>query len=271
MVMGRMASKLARGWRENPYPPLVIGGTGGSGTRTIRDLVHRAGVFMGVRLNDSNDALDFVPFLDEYINRLLQATGTVTFDLDALASGLRDEALSDFRNCLRTYQGELPRRQRWGWKNPRSIYILPVIHHCFPAMQFIHVVRDGRDMALSANQNQLFDHYDALFGHGARKQMGAIDSARLWMTVNSQVAAWGEAALGDRYLRIRFEDLCARPTATAGKIIDAFDLPNKDADAAATGVITRPPTVGRWRQAEPDILDGIVQVARPALERLGYL
>ena len=50
----------------------------------------------------------------------------------------------------------------WGWKEPRSIYLLPFFHQQLPALRFLHVVRDGRDMALSANQNQLRKHGNGL-------------------------------------------------------------------------------------------------------------
>ena len=44
--------------------PVVIGGTGGSGTRAVQSALAAAGVFMGERLNESGDAMDFEPFLD---------------------------------------------------------------------------------------------------------------------------------------------------------------------------------------------------------------
>lgn len=255
---------------ENPYTPLVIGATGGSGTRAVRELMHRAGLFMGVRLNDSGDAMDLVPFLDGYVNRLLRAGGGVIFRLDQLPRKLRAEALAEFRAGLDRYRTDLPPAARWGWKNPRSVFILPIIHHFFPDMQYIHVVRDGRDMALSANQNPLKQHYEALFGHRPSIDIDPAESARLWAVVNGQVADWGESTLGKRYLRIRFEDLCESPVDTVMTLVESFDLPSKDAEAATRG-IKRPPSIGRWRQAGPETVARITAVAGAALRRFGYL
>jgi hypothetical protein len=44
------------------HQPLVIGGTGGSGTRAVARIVMRAGRFMGSRRNRSEDALDIADF-----------------------------------------------------------------------------------------------------------------------------------------------------------------------------------------------------------------
>ena len=44
---------------------------------------------------------------------------------------------------------------KWGWKSPRSIYYLPYYKAVLgDAFRFIHVVRDGRDVALGDNQMQ---------------------------------------------------------------------------------------------------------------------
>ena len=47
-------------------------------------------------------------------------------------------------------------------KNPRSMFLLPFFDSYFPALKFIHIVRDGRDMAYSKNQNQLHKHGSTL-------------------------------------------------------------------------------------------------------------
>src|SRR3954471_11566351 len=69
----------------NPYPlvamrddPVVIGGTGGSGTRVVARMLRTAGVFMGGRLNSADDALDLAEF-------------DWTWGLDLLRDGATDE------------------------------------------------------------------------------------------------------------------------------------------------------------------------------------
>ena len=47
------------------------------------------------------------------------------------------------------------RPRPWGWKHPHSLLLLPLLVDAWPRLRFVHVVRDGRDMAFSANRNQL--------------------------------------------------------------------------------------------------------------------
>src|SRR5213075_744488 len=88
----------------------------------------------------------------------------------------------------------------------RSIYLLPFLHAQFAQLKFIHVMRDGRDMALSQNQNQLRKHGRAVLSWGERL-FGSIPerSVLLWEKVNSQAADYGKARLRESYLRVRFE------------------------------------------------------------------
>ena len=101
------------------------------------------------------------------------------------------------------------------------MYLLPLIHTLFPDLVFVHLIRDGRDMALSSNQNRARKHFEALFGTAGDPD-NPNDAIRLWATANTGVAAWGERSLGPRYLLIRFEDLCAEPELWLARIIAAM-------------------------------------------------
>ena len=71
--------------------PIVIGGTGGSGTRLVQSILAGAGVFMGHHLNAVGDALDFVGALDRFINPIVTHTRSLNYrpaDLPAEARRL---------------------------------------------------------------------------------------------------------------------------------------------------------------------------------------
>jgi hypothetical protein len=76
--------------------PIVVGGTGGSGTRVVRAVLARAGAFMGVRLNGAGDAMDFEPFLDATINPVLAVTRSFDYSMDTLPAALRRVSLRKF-------------------------------------------------------------------------------------------------------------------------------------------------------------------------------
>jgi N-acetylglucosaminyl-diphospho-decaprenol L-rhamnosyltransferase len=228
--------------------PGVIGATGGSGTRVVAEIVRRGGMFIGSDLNCSLDALDFAVFADRWIGRE-QPT----------------QAAAELRSLVRRQHTEAEGRP-FGWKEPRSIYLLPFLAGELPGLRFLHLVRDGRDMALSTNQVQLRKHGDAVLG--ASDEPEALRSISLWREVNIRAADYGER-LGERYLRIRFEDLCAQPAEVTAQVLRFFGL-DGDAEQIAAEEIRAPASVGRWRHEPPESVRLLEERAADALERFGY-
>lgn len=254
-------------------PPLLIGATGGSGTRAVQGLLADAGFFMGTRLNEAGDAMDFEPFLDAVINPLLQATRSLDYRPADLPGPLAGDIDERFAQALSAFRQDRPEQGPWGWKNPRSMFVLPLIADRFPGMGFVHLVRDGRDMAFSVNQNQPFKHYAALFGDDFDRddeRAVRLASIALWQRANLDVARWGERHLGDRYVRIRFEDLCAAPRATMDDLIDRLGLPPQVAETAAARV-KAPASIGRWRDRDAALAAAVQQAGHEALDAFGYL
>jgi hypothetical protein len=249
-------------------PPIVVGGTGGSGTRVVQNILTRAGVFMGIRLNPSGDAMDFEPFLDQTINRVLVETRSLDYRLVDLSPSLRDEAMREFARAADQLRQDKPFGMHWGWKNGRSMYLLPLIHARYPGMRFVHVLRDGRDMAFSPNRNQLCKHYRSLFGAPAEEtDTGA--AIRLWAETNLAVAHWSKRILQHRYFPIRFEDLCAEPARTCATLAEGLDLPIDLGELLASSVLP-PPTIGRWQKAAGDKPFDVSALAAEALAVFGY-
>src|SRR5229473_2819288 len=53
--------------------PVVIGATGGSGTRVVARIAKLAGYNLGTNLNSAEDALEFYSFHDKWINPFVSA------------------------------------------------------------------------------------------------------------------------------------------------------------------------------------------------------
>jgi hypothetical protein len=244
--------------------PNVIGATGGSGTRVVGRIVRAGGMYIGTNLNDYQDALDLGGYSDRWINEFV-ATG-----LDGLSDEVRAEMVDDFAAVMQTHRRELPADAKaWGWKEPRSIYLLPFFNSVMPKLRFLHFMRDGRDMAFSENQQQLRKHGDTVLGPDEADWKQPSRSIALWTRVNTWAADFGEQQMGARYRRVRFEDLCSDPVETVGGIYDFFGLEG-DVEQAAAEV--RPPdTLGRWQKGRKKVVADLHEVAQPALERFGYL
>ena len=243
--------------------PRVIGATGGSGTRVVGRIVRAGGMYIGTNLNVSEDALDLAGFSDRWINSFV-ATG-----LTGLTPGVRAEMAADLSIALEAHRRDVPADAlAWGWKEPRSIYLISFFDAVMPRFRFLHFMRDGRDMAFSDNQQQLRKHGDAVLPGRAWRKVTPARSIALWSHVNSQAADFGEQVLGDRYLRVRFEDLCSDPAGTVERIYGFFGLQG-DIEAAAAEV--RPPdTLGRWKERSAKTLAELHEIAGPALTRFGY-
>jgi hypothetical protein len=188
--------------------PIVVGGSGGSGTRAVARFLARNGVAMGRCVTEAGDAHAFVDVLEALISPILEATGSLDYGLCAIPVDLRTRALKMITLAVDRHRGSSTGCHRWGFKNPRQMFILPLLLDIFPDLIFVHVVRDGRDMLLSANQNQPRKHYTALFGEP--NPGGHQASARFWGTVNLQAAICGERTASSGYVPVRIEDLCGK-------------------------------------------------------------
>jgi hypothetical protein len=244
--------------------PRVIGATGGSGTRVLARIVRSGGLFLGTRLNDYEDAVDFGAYSDRWINMWVAANGELPgADVAKMTAELEHTVT---RHCA-----DLPEDARgWGWKEPRSIYLLPYYDRVMPTLRYVHFLRDGRDMAFSENQNQLRKHGSVVLDAEQEKLSRPLQSIVVWTRVNDRAADFGEQVLGDRYLRVRFEDLCSDPAGTARRVFEFFGLEG-DAEGVASETVRPPSTLGRWRDEKAATVQGLEEIAGPALARFGYL
>lgn len=259
--------------------PLVIFGTGGSGTRAVARVVAQAEYFLGGHLNDSADSLDLAEFLERRINWFLARVPWIDEMLRGCEIAKRLEGgwdagamVEEFRGAIARHREGIPDREhRWGWKNPRTIFVLPFVHGQYPGMRALHVVRDGRDMAYSANQNQLTKHgpwvLEEVEGRGSEPVRAMI----LWSRVNLATARYGERHLPGRYLRVRFEELCGDPDGIVERIFEFLGCRvAREIHRAAVDELKSPPSLGRWRTKSAAEIRHLTAVGEVALRELGY-
>ncbi len=243
--------------------PFVVGATGGSGTRVVARIVRDAGMYIGTDLNKSEDSLRFASFSDRWISDYLVAGDG--------RSALEESIVPDFESVLSEHLVDLPAAAAaWGWKEPRSIYLVDFFHRRAPSLRFLHFIRDGRDMAFSDNQQQLQKHGRAVFPDGWPSWRRPIRSIGLWNRVNLAAARFGEDVLGDHYLLVRFEDLCGEPATTVRRILEFFDLEG-DADEIAASEVRPPGSLGRWKDEGKRLVGALEREAAEGLARFGYV
>jgi hypothetical protein len=101
-------------------------------------------------------------------------------------------------------------KTRWGDKTPRYSMIMPAIQQLLPEAHFIHIIRDGRDVALSCRH--------LWFGPG--NDMEA--QAKNW--VDRVTNARSDARKLKNYIEVRYEALVSSPRETLQKLCQFLSL-----------------------------------------------
>jgi hypothetical protein len=166
-------------------------------------------------------------------------------------------------------------KQRWGDKMPGYVLQIPLLASLFPAAQFVHIVRDGRDVALST---LALDDVDEDLAMAACNWRQRVTTGRR-----------DGAALGsDRYQEVRYEDLVDDGQATVRMLCGFLGLPYDEAMLAvpATGTsparllanprharlhepVSRGPRSWRTHMERADVAL-FEAIAGPVLTRFGY-
>jgi hypothetical protein len=259
------------------YPqPVVIFGTGGSGTRILQVLTDQSGYFLGTNLNRAGDALDIGHFMRRWLDRYLGKTdwiGKMVSGSDSDPFGYPLAMAEDFAATLEDHREALDDPEaRWGWKAPRTILIFPFVHELFGGMRAIHLVRDGRDMAYSRNQQQMRRHAPQLLDRSQNEQPEPLRSIAFWARVNLAAARYGETRLGGNYLRMRYEDVCRDPGSAVVQLLDFIDspAPRESMRDLASEKIRPSTSIGRWREHDRDEIDALEGVGGDALRKFDY-
>jgi hypothetical protein len=166
-------------------------------------------------------------------------------------------------------------KSRWGDKTPRYVQHIPLLAALFPSSRFVHIIRDGRNVALS--------YADLPFGPKT-----VARAAALWADRVGTGAREGRALGDDRYLEMGYEDLVSDTEGRVRSLCDFLDLSfdrgmleytEKAASEALPRarmynphVVEKPiPSVRSWEEEMPDAHVEIFEVvAGELLTELGY-
>src|SRR5918996_1006425 len=196
--------------------------------------------------------------------------------------------------AVRTFYAAYTEQQgkpRWGEKTPTYVQKMKLIQRALPEARFVHVIRDGRDVALSVLDRTV-------------RALTAADVARRWDKKISK--AREDAPKLEHYTEIRYEDLILDTEPVLRSVCEFIELPWDDAmlayhersgerlqemaralpgdgraqelsverRMATHAMTTKPPSadrVARWRtQMSAEQRDEFEAVAGDLLAELGY-
>ncbi|MDQ3751458.1 MAG: sulfotransferase [Actinomycetota bacterium] len=269
-----------------PVPPFFIVGSARSGTTLLRLMLNAhpevaippesrfiSEMWRGKPEVEVEPVLDALARHDRF--RLWELPiEEVRADLDGRGSG----RVAPYTEVMEApYRAWARRRDKplWGDKTPRYVESIPLLAGLWAPARFVHLVRDGRNVALS--------YADVAFGPKI-----VAKAARLWAR---RVRAGIEAGRGlepGRYLQMRYEDL-VEDTERHARTLCGFlglsfdpvvlDYVERGRDAVLPRAAANNPNVTRplmtqtrsWEQAMPEgQVEVFEAVAGQVLSELGY-
>ena len=266
--------------------PLLVLGVSRSGTTLLRVVLDRS---PGIAIPDESF---FVPLLAR------RHRGTIESErfLDDVARipTIRDWGLGASEVAPRLHPGmqtgdaiaavfeayaDRAGKPRWGDKTPMYMRHLVLLERLFPEAQYVHLIRDGRDAALS-----FLEMPEGSFTRTWAHPRTAAQFACLWRKEVSGARALGRRVGARRYHEVRYEGLVGNPERVVGDICTFAEIEFDPAMLDYAGSVDvsakphqqrllRPMTAGvrSWREElSPADVDAFEAVAGDLLRELGY-
>jgi hypothetical protein len=160
---------------------------------------------------------------------------------------------SDVVRAVYEAYAEREGKPRWGDKTPRYVRKMGRIHRALPEARFIHLIRDGRDVALSTKRR--------MESWNRPKAVAIEGVAKRWRARILNARHTGER-LGGHYTEMRYESLVRDPEAELRRVCQVIEL---DYDPVMLSYYERAAKRLEEINRDLDAKDGAV---RPASERL---
>jgi Sulfotransferase family len=247
---------------EEPRGPIVVGGVGGSGTRVVEEIMRQLNIYTGSDLNVAGDNRWFTslcklprwdmeapapksPVFRALATLEMAMTGRLEFT--ARDRRIVDEALRRNRHwwrydrliddrppawlrarvtsLLRSAEDYALGSPMWGWKEPNSHFFIRHLHaHFGDRLRYVHVIRNGLDMAQSRNQLQV-RRWGSRFGvrNGSLTPDPAA-SLDFWIRANEAAIEAGKALPQGTFFLVSYDDICANPREEVTRFVRFLDL-----------------------------------------------
>jgi hypothetical protein len=171
-------------------------------------------------------------------------------------------------------------KERWADKSPRYALSMDFITRLFPDAQVVHVIRDGRDVAVSHRKR---------FGYWS-----CVKSSVKWPRYIAAARAAGAALSPGRYTEVRYEDLVGNGEQTLRTLFDflgehwdpavldfvsqAHDVPERyqaqlqarQSEGGEDGTVYRSRVGAHKRELDPAVRLLVWAMGRSTLRQLGY-
>jgi hypothetical protein len=164
------------------------------------------------------------------------------YDVDALAEAFLAEGRKTPRDVVSgifEYNARGMGKSRWGDKTPYYALHLDKLVDWWPDARIIHLVRDGRDVALSLfGRRHDFSAYNIFY------------AAQYWKQYVDVCRAQGARLPAGQYLELRYEDVLDDKPAALARVCDFLGVRSPVATTGAHRLKTvRKDNQGKWKNA----------------------
>ena len=266
---------------KGPYPIIC---RGHSGSRLLAEAFLRNRFWMGLSDNKTRDSKEF------------KRKSSALRKLTLASPGYRDlpeERKVDLQRTMR----RLAERSRnrcpdpeariaHGWKRDLTTFTVDVLLDACPNAKVVHLFRDGRDVMLSRLKRlrkvhdpvvrlMTFGDADVAEYDGRPLTAELVEERRAeiemvhWVT--SVRFGMRGRAYPDRYLEVRYEELCRQLVETLSGVFDFLGVPFLPGtrEWISGAAFTR--KIGKWRHVETDEgANAAIAIGEPLLRELGY-
>ena len=193
------------------------------------------------------------------------------------------ERYSDFVGAIYSAFARMRGKPLGGEKTPRYVRYLPLLASLFPWAKIVHIIRDGRDVALSMLDWARPDRGPGRFQLWQDRPVAVCALSWRWHVTTGRRDG---IRLGrDRYHEVRYEDLVAKPEEALRRIAHFLELDfapemlryHEGKERSDPGLSTKgrwlPPTLGLrdWRvQMAPGEVELYEAIAGDVLTLFGY-
>jgi hypothetical protein len=154
---------------------------------------------------------------------------------------------------------------------------IPYLEAIFPAARYVHLVRDGRDVAQSLSTVEWWDDHTVWWDGRTPVEMERSGESRLaicarnWVRELEELRTQLRSIAPERVIELRFEALLREPHAQLARILGFLGLEFTPGYRAAIDSLQLRPSQARWgRDWDAQQLECVLRETQPLLRQLGY-
>jgi hypothetical protein len=220
----------------------------------------------------------------ERFRRRFGKVGIGQVELEGLLQNDRPMPYAEFVSSLFDLYGRLQGKTLVGDKTPRYVQNMRLLHALWPGARFLHLIRDGRDVCLSAINWK--ERSAALAGRFSTWSEHPVTTAAVWWKWRVRLGQEAGESLDPRlYAEMRYEAMVARPGEECVRICSFLGVPYDDRMlrfhegrtrnspdlSAKRSWLAITPGLRDWRtQMSPEDQERFEAAAGDLLDELGY-